>query len=227
MYTFLEITTMSSFDDVIAMVQALQAKVESQERTILELRENINGKNVQIQNQGDVLYQLVGGLFHQDKQAGSIDDFVALLLPRFRTSYQGQKKDDEEYYRGWPTTRQGDALEQRMDDLSNSLSRRLCLMDQEMGTLKYDIKNLKDQMTNVSYALQELGASLFNQETQKQSWRELRDIFVHDGGYDDLEEPLVNTSKWRHPTTRQGDELEKRVDELEAKLVQMGDLFRF
>ena len=123
------------------------------------------------------------------------------------------EKNDEEYYRQYPTTRQGDVLEHRMDDLS--------------ALVRSEIRDLKNRMCDVTYALQQLGASLFNQETQKQSWRELRDIFIHDGVYDDLEEPLVNTSKWRHPTTRQGDELERRLDALEAKLAQFGDLFHF
>ena len=205
MYTFLEMTTLSttSMADIISIVEALKAKVES-------LEENIAEKDKQIKIQRDILYQLIGGLFHHEKQAGGIDTFVAML---HGSQPNNCRKNDEEYYRQYPTTRQGDVLEHRMDDLSASL--------------RSEIRELKNRMCDVTYALQQLGASLFNQETQKQSWRELRDIFIHDGVYDDLEEPLVNTSKWRHPTTRQGDELERRLDALEAKLAQFGDLFHF
>ena len=205
MYTFLEMTTLSttSMADIISIVEALKAKVES-------LEENIAEKDKQIKIQGDILYQLIGGLFHHEKQAGGIDTFVAML---HGSQPNNCRKNDEEYYRQYPTTRQGDVLEHRMDDLS--------------ALVRAEIRDLKNRMCDVTYALQQLGASLFNQETQKQSWRELRDIFIHDGVYDDLEEPLVNTSKWRHPTTRQGDELERRLDALEAKLAQFGDLFHF
>ena len=205
MYTFLEMTTLSttSMADIISIVEALKAKVES-------LEENIAEKDKQIKIQGDILYQLIGGLFHHEKQAGGIDTFVAML---HGSQPNNCRKNDEEYYRQYPTTRQGDVLEHRMDDLS--------------ALVRSEIRDLKNRMCDVTYALQQLGASLFNQETQKQSWRELRDIFIHDGVYDDLEEPLVNTSKWRHPTTRQGDELERRLDALEAKLAQFGDLFHF
>ena len=205
MYTFLEMTTLSttSMADIISIVEALKAKVES-------LEENIAEKDRKIKIQGDILYQLIGGLFHHEKQAGGIDTFVAML---HGSQPNNCRKNDEEYYRQYPTTRQGDVLEHRMDDLS--------------ALVRAEIRDLKNRMCDVTYALQQLGASLFNQETQKQSWRELRDIFIHDGVYDDLEEPLVNTSKWRHPTTRQGDELERRLDALEAKLAQFGDLFHF
>ena len=205
MYTFLEMTTLSttSMADIISIVEALKAKVES-------LEENIAEKDKQIKIQRDILYQLIGGLFHHEKQAGGIDTFVAML---HGSQPNNCRKNDEEYYRQYPTTRQGDVLEHRMDDLS--------------ALVRAEIRDLKNRMCDVTYALQQLGASLFNQETQKQSWRELRDIFIHDGVYDDLEEPLVNTSKWRHPTTRQGDELERRLDALEAKLAQFGDLFHF
>jgi hypothetical protein len=203
MYTLLKMTTLSttSLADIISMVEALKAKVESQEVNMAE-------KDRKIKIQGDILYQLIGGLFHHEKQAGGIDTFVAML---HGSKPNNCRKNDEEYYRQYPTTRQGDELEQRMDDLS--------------ALVRSEIRDLKNRMCDVTYALQQLGASLFNQETQKQSWRELRDIFIHDGVYDHLEEPLVNTSKWRYPTTRQGDELERRLDALEAKLARFGDLF--
>jgi hypothetical protein len=203
MYTLLKMTTLSttSLADIISMVEALKAKVESQEVNMAE-------KDRKIKIQGDILYQLIGGLFHHEKQAGGIDTFVAML---HGSKPNNCRKNDEEYYRQYPTTRQGDELESRVDYLSESV--------------RSEIRDLKNRMCDVTYALQQLGASLFNQETQKQSWRELRDIFIHDGVYDHLEEPLVNTSKWRYPTTRQGDELERRLDALEAKLARFGELF--
>ena len=211
MYTFLEMTTLSttSLADIISIVEALNAKVESQEVNMAE-------KDRKIKIQGDILYQLIGGLFHHEKQAGGIDTFVAML---YGSQPNNCRKNDEEYYRQYPTTRQGDVLEQRMDYLSESV--------RKIYPLSSEIRDLKNRMCDVTYALQQLGASLFNQETQKQSWRELRDIFIHDGVYDDVKEPLVNTGKWKYPTTRQGDELERRLDALEAKLARFGELFHF
>jgi len=107
----------------------------------------------------------------------------------------------------------------------HQMNEKMTKMKEEQDEMKTELKEQKNRMCDVSYALQELAASLFNQKTQKQSWRELRDIFIHDGGYDNLTEPLVNTSKWRYPTTRQGDELEERMNELEEKLSYFGTLF--
>jgi chaperonin cofactor prefoldin len=210
--------TQSEITNIMSMIQSLRDKEESLETLILEMREDMAKKDKQIKIQGDILYQLIGGLFHHEKQAGGIDTFVAMLC--------GSKpnnciKNDKEYYRQYPTTRQGDELESRVDDLSKSVRN----IYNYQAPFSSEIRDLKNRMEDVTYALQQLGASLFNQDTQKQSWRELRDIFIHDGVYDHLEEPLVNTSKWRWPTTRQGDELEQRFDELEAKLEKIGALF--
>jgi polyhydroxyalkanoate synthesis regulator phasin len=204
-----------SSDKLMAMIESLRDRGDSLEVLILEMRENMTQKDKQIKAQGDILYQLIGGLFHHEKQACGIDTFVAML---HGSKPYKCREDDEEYYRQYPTTRQGDALEHRMDDLS-------ALVRSEIYSLKSEIKNLKNRMCDVTYGLQELGAGLFNQKTQQESWKQMRDIFIHDGVYDHLKDPPVNTSKWMHPTTRQGDELEQRFDELEAKLEQFGVLF--
>ena len=201
-------STTDSSDKLMAMIESLRDRGDSLEALILEMREDMAKKDKQIKAQGDILYQLIGGLFHHEKQAGGIDTFVAMLCG---SQLNNCRKNDEEYYRQYPTTRQGDVLEHRMDDLS--------------ALMRSEIKDLKNRMCDVTYALQELGAGLFNQKTQQESWKQMRDIFIHDGVYDHLKEPLVNTSKWMHPTTRQGDELEQRFDELEEKLEQFGVLF--
>lgn len=109
--------------------------------------------------------------------------------------------------------------------LTFKVAKDIKLMKEEQDEIKTEIKEQKNRMCEVTYGLQQLSASLFNQETQKESWRELRDIFIHDGVYDHLTEPLVNTSKWRYPTTRQGDELEEKMNALEEKLSYFGTLF--
>ena len=214
---------LSEFSQVISMLETLNKKVDEQEKTISTMMNTIKEKDKKITNMEDVLQKLIRGLFHPEKQIHSLDELSLLSQKLPITEYSLENHED--YYGDLPTTRQGDALEHRIEDLSASLAKRFIMIEHVSNTAIYDIRNLKNQMEDVSYALEQLAASLFNQDTQQLSWRELRDIFIHDGSFHHLTEPLVNTSKWRYPTTRQGDELECRMDDVEAKLSQLGTLF--
>ena len=146
--------------------------------------------------------------------------FHGLLKVHFTAKYKMQSE--------WTIISMINSLKGKVDKQEITINEMAASLEEKDIKLKIQEKQLEDtkgQLANVSYALQEFAASLFNQETQQQSWRELRDLFIQDGVYDYLEEPLIDTSKWRHPTTRQGDELERRFDELEAKLVKIGTLF--
>jgi hypothetical protein len=177
------------------------------ETDILQKMDELEDK---VKRQQDVIYQLLGGLFNHDTQAGSVDELVSVLL---KIQPLDVLKDTSKWTI-YPTTRQGDEN-----------AEKIAIMQQKMFEIEDQNKKFKNKIYDLTFALQQLGASLYNQTTQQQSWRELRDIFIHDGGYDDLTEPLMNTSKWRHPTTRQGDENERRIDELEKKLGDFGTLF--
>jgi uncharacterized coiled-coil protein SlyX len=166
-----------------------------------ELVKMIQEQGVIIQKQGDKidrlqdqLYQLYGGLFNQRKQSGTLDRAVANL---YSMAPEVGHKDDPTYYKQFPTTRQGDELEKRMNELSGDI---FCLQ----------------------FAVTELGASIFNQETQKNSWIEMRKLIRPKDEYEDVP---PDTSKWDTPTTRQGDENERRIDALEEKLAKFAKLF--
>jgi BMFP domain-containing protein YqiC len=123
------------------------------------------------------------------------------------------------------------------------LEKKVEELEREFDTQTAEVKTIalqtKDNVIQLRYALQQLGAMLYNQETQKSSWREIRDIIMPTNQYwidaeaDDFvrtediygNELVVNTSKWSTPTTKQGDDLEHRMDNLEAKLAQFGELF--
>lgn len=64
------------------------------------------------------LHELLGGLFHNVKQAGSLENAVARLFG----TYQGGCGDDPNSWETWPTTRQGFELERRVDELEDKLA---------------------------------------------------------------------------------------------------------
>jgi hypothetical protein len=95
-----------------------------------------------------------------------------------------------------------------------------------------------DNVVQLRYALQQIGASLYNQKTQQASWREMRDLIMPTNQYwidpdsdsftrpeDTYGDEAVDTSKWTTPTTRQGDVLEQKVAELEKKITRIDAIF--
>lgn len=86
----------------------------------------------------------------------------------------------------------------------------------------YSIRNL----TDVVY--QFIGG-LYNQETQTGILEyKLANLFTSDSANDSrLKKKVINTSKWGScPTTRQGDENEKRIEELEKKVSELMNLIK-
>jgi len=196
-------------------------QISSQTETIAELKRSIKGVK-------DTVFQLIGGLFNQSSQGDVIDMHLAGLESR---DLKDTPKIDEAFI--WPTTRQGDALEIRM----NAMELRLHHLEQENAEQKAKILKLEAEKASkahmkdadvaireVKEALRQIGAGLYNQETQRDAWRRLKSMFYHDGCFEEMEEDELedwneNTSKWEGSfTTRQGDNNEERIEILERKL---------
>jgi uncharacterized coiled-coil protein SlyX len=202
---------------------------EQLKQTVEDQGEIIRQQADQIERLTSELHQLFGGLFNHGKQTKTLDQHVSSIFGHPRRE---NCNDDPHYYASYPTTRQGDILEKKVEELEREF-------DTQTAEVKTITLQTKDNVIQLRYALQQLGAMLYNQETQKSSWREIRDIIMPTNQYwidaeaDDFvrtediygNELVVNTSKWSTPTTKQGDDLEHRMDNLEAKLAQFGELF--
>jgi hypothetical protein len=198
-------------------------QISEQTTTIDELKRSIKGLQ-------DTVFQLIGGLFNQRTQGDIIDMHLATLDSR---DFE-HTKIDEAFI--WPTTRQGDALELRM----NAMELRLHHLEQENAEQKAKILKLEAEKASQAHmndaetaiyetkeALRHIGAGLYNQETQRDAWRDLKTMFYHDGCFEEMEDDeletwKVNTSKWDGSfTTRQGDDNEGRIERLERRLGDM------
>jgi hypothetical protein len=65
----------------------------------------------------DILYQLIGGLFHQRKQRDTQDYWLDILFDRPHTTPKSNQEGTK-----WPTTRQGDELEAEVKGLKTAMA---------------------------------------------------------------------------------------------------------
>jgi hypothetical protein len=170
------------------------------------------------------MHQLLGGLFDQKKQGNILDIHIACLNQR--PARIGEKTDTSDYDE-YPTTRQGDVLESRM----NAMELRIIGLEKENAEKTQKIAALDTENFELKEVIREIGARLFNQDTQKGAWRELREMFYHDGTFDDMDEELreewsTTTSIWGDSfTTRQGDANEERLARIEEKMKEISKAF--
>uniref|UniRef100_A0A6C0ARG7 Uncharacterized protein n=1 Tax=viral metagenome TaxID=1070528 RepID=A0A6C0ARG7_9ZZZZ len=201
---------------------------EELKQTVADQGEIIRKQDIQITRLQDTVYQLLGGLFNQEKQSETIAMHLAVLKGDQELE---RPQDDPDYYTIWPTTRQGDALEKSMAELE----KKFAAQTDKVADLTY---KTKDNVMSLRYAVQKVTESLFDQETQQASWRNMRDLIMPNNQYwldksaRDFTRPehiygdeAVHTSKWFTPTTRQGNVLEQKVADLETKMKKIGAIF--
>jgi hypothetical protein len=90
------------------------------------------------------------------------------------------------------------------------------------------IDSLEKKLNSVHQVVCQLISGLYNKETQNCAYRLERDIL--DGGYGMMDysiSALDNTSKWDFsPTTRQGDDCERRIENLEQIVQNLMETFQ-
>ena len=193
-------------------------------QTINELKQSVKGLQYTV-------YQLIGGLFNHQTQSDVIEMHVESL-----NSFKCKDREEIQDAYIWPTTRQGDALELRM----NAMELRLHYLEEENMQQKARIQKLEAEKASQAHmkeaevaiyeikeAVRHIGAGLYNQETQRSAWRQLKTMFYHDGRFEEMEEDeredwKTNTSKWENMfTTRQGDICEEKIALIEKKLADI------
>jgi len=95
---------------IVENCRFLENKLEEQEETIKKLEEKLNGVH-------NVVYQLVGGLFNQSTQSGILEEHLRFLFPENNSP----EKEDSSKWQIWPTTRQGDECERRIDEVEEKI----------------------------------------------------------------------------------------------------------
>jgi tetrahydromethanopterin S-methyltransferase subunit G len=118
----------TSINEIEEQITLLNEKVKCLENIVERQSKQINAQN-------NILYSLVGGLFSQSTQGKTIASYLELLLDNFT-------QEDKEYYERtelnqynkwsiWPTTRQGDEHEERIEQLETKLNTILEIIQEE------------------------------------------------------------------------------------------------
>jgi hypothetical protein len=91
---------------------------ESIQKENAELREIVENNAEEIKRCQSVIFQLVGGLFNQKTQKWIGNSHTNVLLGKKYEPEEDEPEADEEYDNSsiWPTTRQGDKHEDRIDE---------------------------------------------------------------------------------------------------------------
>ena len=94
--------------------QQLKKSVDDQGKIIRE-------QALQITRLQDTVYQLLGGLYNHKKQGEMLAIHIAALKGVY-SELDENECDDPDYYKHWPTTRQGDELEERMAEIEKKIA---------------------------------------------------------------------------------------------------------
>ena len=93
------------------------SSIESIQKENTELRKIVESHADEIDRCKTVIYQLVGGLFHQKNQKWTMN---ALIDTLDGTRNKPEEEDNESI---WPTTRQGDNHEERMRKMEETIQK--------------------------------------------------------------------------------------------------------
>ena len=97
----------SQYDDIDEFLQPIVPKHLELESRIYDLETKLNASQ-------ETIFQLLGGLFNQETQKQLLDNHIKFL-------YTGRTLTDEEIDECWPTTRQGDENERRIQQLEENI----------------------------------------------------------------------------------------------------------
>ena len=103
--------TMMNSHQIVDNCKHLEKRIEEQANEIKELNESI-------QNIKDCLYQFFGGLYCQQTQGHMIDNHSAVIEGEPFDATESKRNNPLSHkWGGWPTTRQGDDCERRLDEI--------------------------------------------------------------------------------------------------------------
>lgn len=129
--------TMMNNSQIVHNCRYLEKKVDEQADDISELKQKVADQahtiqqlETKLENVQDVVYQLLGGLFSHDSQSGRLNRHIDNLFGR---NSSDNKYTNSSKWGQYPTTRQGDSNENRIDALEAQMA--------AAGELLYNMTN--------------------------------------------------------------------------------------
>lgn len=111
--------TMMNIHQVVENGRHLEGLIEAQSKTIEEQSNQIKELERKLEGTHIVVYQLLGGLFHQEEQYGILRSHLDIL--NCKENNIDIVQYDNSNWRIWPTTRQGDWCEKKIAELEDKL----------------------------------------------------------------------------------------------------------
>jgi len=238
--------TMMNNAQIVSNCRALESKMAEQAAKIDEQSATIDTLKQDLKGLQDVVQHLVRGLYCQERQSQCINAHMWSMFECDKPYQIGRfENPDTHQWDSWPTTRQGDDSERRIESLERQFKELtefnpslLESENQSLPSLVYSvsscreeqippqkpldqlerIEKIQEKLDGVHQVVYQLVGGLYCQNEQSNSIdRHLNHLFPN------LKEAIIseNTSKWTiWPTTRQGDECERRLEALENQLKQ-------
>jgi tetrahydromethanopterin S-methyltransferase subunit G len=100
-------------------IEKQEKKMKEQEDLVNEISKKIDKMSKKLEGIHTVVYQLIGGLYCQTTQVRQLESNLVDLGIEQEYSYV----DDKHRWTIWPTTRQGDENERRLDELEKTVNR--------------------------------------------------------------------------------------------------------
>ena len=133
--------TMMNNSQIVDNCRYLEKKIETQSKKIEEQAETIKMLEEKLDGVQQSVYQLIGGLFNHGNQRNILEEHINCLFPGTTHEYTGDALSEKNKWTVYPTTRQGDECESRIEALEKQL--------QDM--LKYDCNEKSQHYEEENY----------------------------------------------------------------------------
>jgi hypothetical protein len=116
--------TMMNTSQIVENGRHLENLIAEQAKKIEEQESRIEKLVQMCEATQTVVYQLLGGLFNQESQNQILQDNLSILFSEERVRSRFEEPDDS-VWKHWPTTRQGDHSERRIEALEQTVREML------------------------------------------------------------------------------------------------------
>jgi hypothetical protein len=117
--------TMMNIHQVVENGRYLENLIEDQAKTIEDQAYKIEELSKKLNNVTQVVYQLLGGIFNQSRQCETLRQNIDVLYTGEIQPRTRHDEPDDSEWEHWPTTRQGDDSERRIEALEKTVREML------------------------------------------------------------------------------------------------------
>jgi len=113
--------TMMNIHQVVENGRHLESLIEKQNKKIEEQDATIKNLEAKLDGIHQCVYQLIGGLFNQGNQRDILEEHINCLFPGTTHEYTEDALPEKNKWAIYPTTRQGDECENRIEALEQQI----------------------------------------------------------------------------------------------------------